>query len=227
MWRKFGLLALVAMAACSPKPAVEGESQSQAPLFKVVVTGPNADRLDCTLPVGPKTTGQQATEKYGKNLVDGDVGGPEGTKLMGAMLHKDDRARRMDIVWWDDARSAVSLVRIGGESRVTGPMGIHVGSTLAEVEAINGKPFTISGFGWDYGGFAMDYKGGKLNSLAGGCHISLRFDNLTGTAPMPDGISGDGVQIASDDARVRTYSPVVTEISVGWPLPQGVMPSEQ
>jgi hypothetical protein len=218
-------LALVALTACSPRPVSQTENTASSIAPVSVVAG---DQLDCASPAGPKTTGKELVERYGKDLVFGDVGGPEGTQLMGAMLYKDDPKRRIDIVWWDDARTVVSTVRTRGEeNRVTGPMGLHIGSSLAEVEAANGKPFTISGFGWDYGGFAMDYKDGTLNSLPSGCHISLRFDNVTGTGPMPEGISGDGVQVSSDDARVKQFAPVVTEISVGWPLPQGITPAEQ
>ncbi|WP_052025336.1 hypothetical protein [Asticcacaulis sp. AC402] len=210
-------LALVALSACSPKPSPQTESASALS----AVTG---DRVDCAAPAGPKTTADELKAQYGKDLVFGDVGGPEGTQLMGAILYPDDPKRRIDIVWWDDARTVVSTVRARGEdSRVTGPLGVHVGTALADVEAANGKPFLISGFGWDYGGYG-DFSGGKLSREVAGCHISLRFDNVSGKGVVADGIMGE-VQVTSDDPRVKAYAPVVTEISVGWPLPTGVRPS--
>ncbi|ESQ87325.1 hypothetical protein ABAC460_20080 [Asticcacaulis sp. AC460] len=208
----------LAVVACSPKPASQVESAS--------VSAVAGDRVDCTAPAGPATTADELKAKYGKNLVFGDVGGPEGTQLMGAILYPDDPKRRIDIVWWDEAKTVVSTVRARGEdSRITGPLGIRIGTPLTEVEAANGKPFLISGFGWDYGGYG-DFTGGKLSREAAGCHISLRFDNISGNGAVADGIMGE-VQVTSDDARVKAYAPVVTEISVGWPLPQGVKPAAQ
>lgn len=39
---------------------------------------------------------------------------------------------------------------------------IRVGLTVQELEQMNGKPFTFSGFGWDYGGIVLSWKGGNL-----------------------------------------------------------------
>lgn len=202
--------ALLFLAACSPRPASESAPASR-------VTG---SKLDCLSPVTAITTAKQATDRYGTDLVEGDVGGPEGTQLMGATLYPNDAHRRLDIVWWDAERTAVSTVRARetGDDWI-GPSGLHVGSTLAELETANGKPVLISGFGWDYGGYVVDFNGGKLAALDGGCHLSIRLDNISGTNAMPEGISGEGVQVHSDDARVRAYAPVITELSVGWPLP--------
>lgn len=40
--------------------------------------------------------------------------------------------------------------------------GITVGSTLAEIEHLNGAAFTLYGFGWDYGGTFIDFGTGEL-----------------------------------------------------------------
>ena len=42
--------------------------------------------------------------------------------------------------------------------------GVAVGTSLEELQQINGRPFQLYGFGWDYGGLVNDWKGGKLNS---------------------------------------------------------------
>ncbi len=41
--------------------------------------------------------------------------------------------------------------------------GISIGTSLAELEKINGKPITFLGFGWDYGGAVSSWNGGKMN----------------------------------------------------------------
>ena len=214
------LLSLLGLAACSPhKPAAPAADASSA----APVAAPVVHTLDCTRPVPMRTPATQVAKTYGAAASAGDLDGPEGTKFKGVTLNPGSKTERLDLSWWDDAQSVVSMVRAREDGKAwTGPGGIHVGSTLAEVEAANGKPFSISGFGWDYGGYVTDLKGGALASLPGGCSLQLRFDS---GEVVPDGISGDGVTVASDDPRVRKYAPVVTEMAIGWPLPDGVKPS--
>ena len=40
--------------------------------------------------------------------------------------------------------------------------GIKIGSTLSEMEKLNGKPISLYGFGWDYGGTFISFNEGKL-----------------------------------------------------------------
>jgi hypothetical protein len=48
--------------------------------------------------------------------------------------------------------------------------------TLAQLEKLNGKPFTFSGFGWDYGGGVAGWGGGKLENS--GISVQLRESPL-------------------------------------------------
>lgn len=43
--------------------------------------------------------------------------------------------------------------------------GIGIGTTAAELTRLNGGPFSITGFGWDYGGRIVDWRRGKLSKL--------------------------------------------------------------
>ncbi|MEI9906086.1 MAG: hypothetical protein WDN06_20890 [Asticcacaulis sp.] len=107
------------------------------------------------------------------------------------------RRVRLEVTFWDDAMEHVSSVAPGNAATAwTGPAGLHLGSTVADVQTANGKAFSVAGFGWDYGGYVTDLKGGSLTGLPGGCTLQLRFDNVKGQAP-PDGISGDGVTLSS------------------------------
>jgi hypothetical protein len=92
--------------------------------------------------------------------------------------------------------------------------GLAPGADVASVEAANGKPFEVSGFDWDYGGYIEDFHGGKLKSLPGGCTLSIRF---AVEGDLPDGMSGDGVKIASTDKRLRAAGAKVSAIMVNFP----------
>ncbi len=185
-----------------------------------------ADGLGCDTPIPPTASFASLKAQFGDAIRKGDIPGAEGQTAKGAVLYGATPARTLQISFWDAAMAHVSGVSPADKATAwIGPMGLHLGSTLAEVEKANGRPFVIGGFGWDYGGYITDFKGGALAKVAGGCAMSLRFDAGDSDRPMPDGISGDGVSVASNDPRVQKWGPVVSQMEIGWPLPKGVTPA--
>jgi hypothetical protein len=148
-----------------------------------------------------------------------DVG--EGMSEPGTVVFAKDPKRRIEILWHDNARrSRPSTISVAPAAiwRIAVPdakPAIRQGMSLAEVEAANGRPFEILGFGWDRGGHAGDWKGGRLAKPDGGCELSLRFEPEPGFLAM-DAISGDR-PFSSADARIRAVKPVVVEARLVWP----------
>ncbi len=70
------------------------------------------------------------------------------------------------------------------------------------MEKINGKPFLIAGFSWDYGGYA-NFKGGKLDAK-----VSIRFN--PSADEVPDYLQGDK-QLSSSDKKLCAVKPLVEE----------------
>lgn len=69
----------------------------------------------------------------------------------------------------------------GRASRWVVAPGVSLGTTLAELERMNGRPFLLCGFGWDYSGTVNSWDGGRLDSLwsrAAGAEalVGLRVD---------------------------------------------------
>ncbi|HEY1082949.1 MAG TPA: hypothetical protein VGE29_11830 [Prosthecobacter sp.] len=83
--------------------------------------------------------------------------------------------------------------------------GLKLGQRLEEVEKINGKPFKVLGFGWDYGGYA-NFEGGKLEGK-----VSIRFGPTA--KEVSDDLSGDK-EILSTDKKLRAAKVVVETISI-------------
>ncbi len=229
------MLAALGLAACSPHsetPAASEEASvtvsdaaasTAAPA--VAAKPPAAETLlSCTGPIDPKATAKSLLASYGKDAQLGTIPGAEGMESKALLLYDAIPAKKLAVTFWDDSMQHMSGLNPMGTAW-TGPSGIHVGSTLAYIQQVNGKPFSISGFGWDYGGYAVDFKGGALDKIPGGCTISLRFDGPDNIV-MPDGINGDGVVLSSDDPRLKTWAPQVSELSLGWPLPPGVKASD-
>ena len=73
---------------------------------------------------------------------------------------------------------------------------ITVGTPLAELNRLNGQPFRIVGFGWDYGGYIPVRQEGTLIQQKGLC---LR---LAPTRQLPRQYYGDGVKVFSADPEL-------------------------
>ena len=84
--------------------------------------------------------------------------------------------------------------------------------TLDQIEALNGRPFKLYGFGFDYGGTTLDWNGGALATQAGGCTLTLRFT-------MREGADNAAVYVGeqsfmSDDDGMRKAAPVVDAVGL-------------
>jgi len=136
----------------------------------------------------------------------------EGMTGEGVVVFPDNPRNRMEVYWEpeiDPVRPA--LIRISGEGtdwKTT--QGITVGTPIAAVEKANGKPFSLFGFGWDYGGRVTNWNDGKLNN-----NLSLQF-GYTSEGEAPDGISGE-VELSSDMPALTSIGVVVTSLELSFP----------
>jgi hypothetical protein len=99
----------------------------------------------------------------------------EGETMAGTVLYPGDSLRRAEIVWQDSVnrRRPARLILRGSQSRWQVNSGISLGTSLQDLERLNGKAFTLAGFGWDYAGVVTDWRGGALDSLLAGVKLYL------------------------------------------------------
>ncbi len=153
--------------------------------------------------IKPGMTSMDIERAYGKkNLKNMDLPGPEGSTFPGAKLFEGTE-RELEIVW-DPEKEKTKLVF---DIRIIGKAwkfdnGLKSGMIVEEVEKINGKPFKIAGFSWDYGGYA-NFEGGKLAGK-----VSVRFN--PSSDEVPDYLQGDK-QLSSSDKKLRAVKPLVDE----------------
>ena len=176
-----------------------------------------AAQITCDGPFAPDSSEARLVEAFGAgNVVSGEVPGPEGTTIFATTVYPDDPERSMEFGWWDDAaREGLSYATIALAD--TAPGGLEYGMSIAEAEQLNGAPFELSGFGWDYGGYA-GFLGGALGDLEGGCRLSAGFQP---TAEPPADIDmtpvyGD-VLLSSDEPLLELLDARIETITIGYP----------
>jgi len=101
----------------------------------------------------------------------------EGEMADGTIVYPDAPVRRVEVVWKDESRHGPASVRLAGARSDWGiAPGISLGTSLKEIERLNGGAFTLTGFAYDYSGTIIDWKGGRLSWLGGGIpHTFIRL----------------------------------------------------
>jgi hypothetical protein len=80
--------------------------------------------------------------------------------------------------------------------------GISIGTSIADLEAANGRPFHLMGFEWDFSGLIYDWNGGQLPP-------SLIIAMVPGDdKPVPEALRGE-VQLSSRDSMLLATAPIV------------------
>jgi hypothetical protein len=112
------------------------------------------------------------------NVTNEDLEVNEGDTEPGTVLFARDPAERVEIHWKDKARRRSPwLVAIhGARSRWHTPLGLTVGQSLRAVEALNGRPFRLGGFGYDGEGAVLSWAGGVLSKAdSAACWVFVRI----------------------------------------------------
>lgn len=134
----------------SPAAAVAAAKPQALPAIEALL------RLDDTLASARASLGEA-------NVVLRQLDGSEGETFVGWVLYPGDPARSID-VFLDDAGEHPLILRVRGSVGAwTRADGVHLGMSSVELQALNGKPFGFSGFGWDLGGIVTNWRGGRLD----------------------------------------------------------------
>ncbi|CCG98065.1 hypothetical protein FAES_0051 [Fibrella aestuarina BUZ 2] len=172
------------------------------------------------------------------NVVRDTIYMAEGEFDIGTTLFKNT-ADQAQIIWKDKkrfARPEIVLLRpeydennelltgTGGKTvQWTVPIGtagsLSLGTSLREVERLNGKPFKLYGFGWDYGGLSSDWQRGKLQDTDGKTYLSAAFGvgaEFTGSeSKMYDSVLGDG-EFLSSNAAMQALNPTIKTLTISF-----------
>ena len=182
----------------------------------LLATPAYAEQLHCDGPYAADSSAARLIETFGAaNVVTGEVPGPEGSTVIATTVFPDDPERKMEFGWWDE-ENYERLAYFTVPTADTAPNGLKAGMSIDEVQELNGAPFELSGFWWDYGGYAS-FTGGKLGDVEGGCTVSVQFqprvEDLEGVDV--DAVAGDR-QVESTEPLLRTVDARIDSITVGY-----------
>lgn len=173
--------------------------------------------FSCTGVFGPDSSEALLIKTYGaQNVVTGMVPGDYDQEMLATTVFPNDPDKSMRFAWWDeDAREGLIFADLSPS--MDGPGGAHIGMTVSEVGAINGKPFTIRGFWQQSGGYARIEKGTLAEYDASGCFLSLGFSPAEDYPKDLDvsAVSGD-VTIASDEPLLEKLDTRVSLVSISY-----------
>jgi hypothetical protein len=142
----------------------------------------------------------------------------EGFSEPGTAVYPDDPERRVEVVWRNGERDSPKEVRLTGATSIwKTDEGISLGTTLMQLESLNGYPFRLAGFGFDYGGTVVDCGSGRLTYL--GCDsfdrtLVVRFaSNEIAPSPEYRQVVGDRI-FSSGHPAMQALNPTIRQLIV-------------
>ena len=151
-----------------------------------------------------------------KNVDFGEVDAGPG-KSMASIIYPNDPKRRLEVWWSDrDKRKDVYLIAINGSSTWTGPGGLRLGLSLADLEKLNRKPFKLRGFDKDNTATVSDWDHGALAALSGGCKAGVILSAEAKAPAEVLAVLPVDREFSSADEALRAVRPSVIEILIGY-----------
>ena len=134
----------------------------------------------------------------------------EGEENPGAILFKGTQ-NELELFWNPTFYPPrPSFARISKDSTQWKTLtGVSIGTTISELEKINGKPFYFYGFEWDYAGLVISWDEGRLSDYLIVALIPGNFDALT------TDFYGD-VKFRSDDPKLKSLELKVGSMVIGF-----------
>ncbi|HWR40645.1 MAG TPA: hypothetical protein VN611_14215 [Patescibacteria group bacterium] len=162
-------------------------------------------------PVTRQTTGDDLIRLFGaENVQRRTVLGAEGAERFEVSVIYPDTPNQALLYWqnnrYGEIPSAVSIRGAGTAWRTV--YNITIGTSLEEMNGINGGNFVISGFGWDYGGLVKSWNDGALANVKG------LFLTFRPARSLPREFQGDGVRIDSGNPELLPDGVKVAEVYI-------------
>jgi hypothetical protein len=191
---------------------------------KAALAAEPATTFNCEGPFGRDGSDAKLAAKYGAAnvTIEEDVK-LDGEVVKVTILFPNDPARRLKIEWKDrKARRNPRVITIEHEHSTWSVAGVAIGTSLVDLERLNGRPFKLNYFEGDYGGDIFDWRGGRFDApLPGGCLFGASI-GIAETLPETVGkamnaeIIENGALLSSGPG-LRAAQPTVGQIFISFP----------
>jgi len=173
--------------------------------------------------VGPITAGTVRGDVdrlfHAGAVEDDEIELDEGMLQAATLVYRHDASATVAITWNGKGREAhpkqvfICQGQRRGTCRWHAAGGIAMGARLSDLEALNGRPFTVSGFGYNYGGNVLSWDGGALKKLD--CHgrliLTLDGERTGGRYTVP--MTAEEVHAVRGDRPIRSSTPAMRKLN--------------
>ena len=215
------LLTGILLLFCSPcSPAFAGANSTAARASTTAVAASVPRVIEPGVRLGPVTatsTLDNLRATLGKRNVSLEMVQSEDGKgkVSGAVLYPGDAKKRIELAWDDTlAKSRPRWARVrNAASWWHTPAGVRVGTTLLDLEKLNGRAFTVSSFrSGERRSLVRSWNKGNLaEEMEKKAQVWLAVPNATTKSQMVP--LSQGALLPSGDPPLRRINPHVTEIS--------------
>ncbi len=173
-------------------------------------------------PVNQKSTERSLLALPGAGAKSAQIYMGEGFEEPGVTLYPDDPARRLEVVWRGDPPTPASvwfcwyLAPRQSGCRWRTAAGVSMGTTLKELERLNGKPFKVLGSGFDGSGLVSSFGDGKLASYDQRLRLYLGLMTAGLTRQEAAAVTGDRV-ISSSHPVLQKLNPRIGVMRLDFP----------
>lgn len=178
-----------------------------------------ASPITCTGIWAPSTSEAALRRHFGPNVRAELIEIGEGEREDGSVIYPNKPRLTVFVLWKDSAKRQIpSSLRVRDQSRQVTYGGIGIGTTLKDLERLNGRPFELAGFDFDYSGTVTSWLGGDLDNLSGpACEIKVRLEPTLTKAPTAEQIAAHDATMGdrwfkSSDANMQLLNPRVYEV---------------
>jgi hypothetical protein len=170
----------------------------------------------------PTSSEKDLIQIFGEeNVIRDSIHIGEGYYEIGTTVFKNS-PNEISIIWNDskNVKSPSYITVKGSNSNWVTNQGIQIGTSLKQLETINGGPFTMTGFAWDYAGTIIEWKNGKLAAIAGESNDKMlirlgEYENLKITPEEYQQLIGD-IAFESSNKLLQKMNPIVYQMVFGF-----------
>jgi hypothetical protein len=178
-----------------------------------------APQITCTGIWAPNTSEIALQRRFGSRVRSQKVDVGDGNEEEGAAIDPDKPQSTVFVLWKDSTwRRNPASIRIPRQSRQQTYSGIGIGTTLKDLERLNGAPFDLVGFDFDYSGTVTSWRDGRLARVGGtACELKVRLEPARSGRPSREEVAAIDATVgdhdfSSSDPNMQLLNPRVYEV---------------